>query len=266
MSLIVGLLILAIWLIFTVASQSPGVDTDLYEKGTYFPLVFGYMKIFHISRKAATALCIIPTIGTCLAFMFILTKHITAMASSGLLPPFLKKTVGPNNFPLYAHILVAVATLGENFFAQAVAVSTFSTRTATVAGCFVYLAMFYCYYIFNRRFGHMERQFTNPLGMWAAVLGSLIFLGILIILVFFHLEYKAAIIFYFAYIVLMLIFYYCYVEANQFFSTNEQKVFFRAYIINCKSIVRWSLLSLFFIFCLTSAKSKAEITWTENSL
>jgi amino acid transporter len=223
---------LSVWLIFTVAGQSPGVDFALYGIKPYFPFVYGYMNMFGVSYEAATAICVIPSIGTAIAFLYVLTKHITAMASSGLLPPILKETVGPNEFPLYAYLLVAACGFAENLFAREVAIASFSTRTATVAGCFVYLAMFYCYYVFNRRFGHMDRQFTNPLGIVAAVIGSVIFLGILIILVCFHLEYKVVIIFYLSYMGVMLIFYYCYVESHQFFSVSEQKVFFKAYIIN----------------------------------
>jgi amino acid transporter len=234
LALIVSMLVLAIWLIFTVASQSPGVTLELYQKSVYFPFVFGYMKIFHISYKAATALCIIPTIGTALAYMFIITKQITAMAASGLLPPILKKTVGPNDFPLYAHLLVALITFAENFFARAINIYSTSSRTATVAGCFVYLAMFYCYYIFTHRFGHLERNFRNPLGILSPIIGSIIFLGILIILLVFHLEYRSVTIFYFGYIGVMLLFYYFYVESHQVFSVSEQKVFFKAYIINRK--------------------------------
>lgn len=235
MLLLIGtMIVLSVWLLFTVASQAPGVSPELFQKSTLFPFVFGYMRIFGISHKAATAIAIIPSMGTAIAYFFIIAKQVTAMASSGLLPPILKTRFGPNESPLYAYLLVSSCALAANFFARYVNIYSTSTRTATIAGCFVYLSMFYCYHVFTHRYGHMDRAFRNPLGIFSAILGSLIFLGILVILLAFHLEYRVVTIFYFAYIALMIVFYYVYVESHQRFSSSEQKVFFKAYIINCE--------------------------------
>jgi amino acid transporter len=259
MLLLIGaMIVLAVWLMFTVASQAPGVTPELFQKSTLFPFVFGYMRILGISYKAATAISIVPSIGTALAYFFIIAKQVTAMASSGLLPPVLKTRFGPNDTPLYAYLLVSGCALAANFFARFVNIYSTSTRTATIAGCFVYLSMFYCYYVFTHRYGHMDRAFRNPLGWVSAVIGSVIFLGILVILLAFHLEYRVVTIFYFAYIALMVLFYYVYVESHQHFSSSEQKVFFKAYIINRKTAVLNVLIVLSLFSLVDSAEAEEE--------
>jgi amino acid transporter len=249
-SVIGTMLVLAIWLFFTASCQEPGVGKMLYGRKTFFPYVFGYMKIFGLPYNEALWICIVPSIGSAIAYHYIISKQIFAMASSGLLPPILSmKFFGshgkgkgvedtdeddPSGIPIFAFIFTAAITLGGNFFARYVNIFTSSNRTAITAGCFVYLSMFYCYYMFNRRYGHMERHFVNPLGIFAPILGSIIFLATLIILVGFHLEYLVITACFLCYIGVMLLFYYFYVETHQRFSASEQKVFFKAYIIKCE--------------------------------
>jgi hypothetical protein len=230
------MLVLAVWLFFTVSCQSPGVGKALYGRMTFFPYVFGYMKIFDLSYNHALWLCIIPSVGSSIGYHWIISKQIIAMASSGLLPPFLKMKIGPGGedgrgTPVFAFIFTASLALGANFFARYVNIYSASSRTAITAGCCVYLSMFYCYFMFNRRYGHMERHFVNPMGIISPIIGSIIFLAILIILVGFHLEYRVITACFLGYIGVMLLFYYFYVETHQRFSASEQKVFFKAYII-----------------------------------
>lgn len=233
LALISTLFLLAIWTMFTVASQYPGVTEELYGTDTLFPLVFGYEKIFNIGRKQATVIAAIPTFATAMGYLHIVGRQIKSMATSGLMPSFLKTSYGSEGTPLVAMIFVACFALGGNYFAWREGVYTTTSRISTIAGCFVYLAMFYCFYTFRRRYGHLERGFHNPLGYFSAILGGFIFLAVLIILLYFHeSEFYPVTLWYFTYIGFMLFYYYAYAESHQCFSHSEQKVFFKAYILN----------------------------------
>lgn len=223
---------------FTVASQPPGVTPQLYSDATYFPLVFGYMHIFNISYKTATAISAIPIIGSSFAYLYIIAKQVKSMANSALLPKFFSKsiTIGNQSIPIVAYIVVCIAGFAANYFAWFINLYRTSSRVASMAGCFVYLAMMFCYVQFASRYSHMERSFKNPFGVYSAIIGSVIFLAVLVILIGFHTEYRGVTILYFSYMAVMLLYYYVHVETNQKFSSMEQKVFFKAYILNCKCL------------------------------
>eukprot|EP01040_Poterioochromonas_malhamensis_P007058 gene7058-7620_t len=244
---IVTVLILAIWLMFTVASQPPGVTPQLYSDATYFPLVFGYMHIFNISYKTATAISAIPIIGSSFAYLYIIAKQVKSMANSALLPKFFSKsiTIGNQSIPIVAYIVVCIAGFAANYFAWFINLYRTSSRFAS-------------------RYSHMERSFKNPFGAYSAIIGSVIFLAVLVILIGFHTEYRGVTILYFSYMAVMLLYYYVHVETNQKFSSMEQKVFFKAYILNfnkrkkksffqkAKGDLRRNLSWLFSRFCPSS--------------
>lgn len=244
LGLIVTMLVLALWLMFTVASQPPGVTEQLYQNSTYFPLVFGYMRIFKIGYKSASAIAAFPMMGTSVVYMYIIARQIKSMASSGLLPHALNCTINlqGEEVPVVAYLVVCLIAYAANYFAFTVNIYTTCTRAATTAGCFVYLSMFYCYVVFKKRFGHCERTLKNPLGIFSAVIGSVIFGTILVMMLVFHPEFKAVPILYAIFMTVMLIYYYVYAETRQYFSSSEQKVFFKAYIVNCKNF------SLIFVY------------------
>jgi amino acid transporter len=229
--------ILAIWLLFTVVTQSPG-EKELLRPDAFFPLVFGFQHRFHISYNNALVIAAFPIFATAIIYFYLVMKQVKAMASSNLLPRFLLNSFQYEsyNFPLVASFLLCVFAFSANYFVSTVNILTTSARMAGLATCVVYLSMFYCYVIFKRRYGHMERCFTNPLGMISPILGSCIFLFLLIIIVAFNLEYKSVTICYTIYMTVMLLYYYLYAESRQCFSLQEQQVFFRAYIVKSKDI------------------------------
>lgn len=231
--LIPTLFILAIWLLFTVPSQYPGLTETLYQNSTFFPLVFGYEKMFNMSKAQATFLTSIPIAGSALAYIHLVSRQFKYMATSGLLPSIFMETFGSEETPIYSMILVAFLALAANFFAKVEDIYTTSSRTSTIAGCFVYLAMFRCFVVFRRKFKFLERTFRNPFGLIGAFLGWVIFFFVLIVLIFLQAEqYYHVTVVYFSYIALMLVYYFSWVETHQCFSVSEQKVFFKAYILN----------------------------------
>lgn len=247
--LIVSLIVLAVWLTITVTSQAPGISYQLCSFTTYFPLVFGYQKIFSMSYKHAMILAALPSFGTAFAYLHIVGKQVHSMATSGLLPSIFYLTVGAEETPVMAMILVALVAFAGNYFAYKNDIYITTSRIATIAGCFVYLSMFYCFYIFRRRYSYLERSFRNPLGLLSALIGSLIFLGLLIILLYFDQDANYPVtILYFSYIGFMVGYYYFYVETHQCFSVVEQKVFFKIYIINSKLFLLLLYNIIFYIF------------------
>jgi ethanolamine permease len=261
-SLVCIMFVLSIWLLFTVPSQPPG-ELALLSPTAYFPLAFGFQNRLGISYKDALVIGALPLIPTTLILHYFAVKQVIAMASSGLLPSFLTfslkiptwqptweklQNITMDDMYIVTHVLLCFAAFGCNYFVFAVVknVGSGTSRIMLIACSIVYLAMFYCYSVFKSRYAHMERNFTNPIGYIAPIIGSLIFLFILIILLSFNLEFKACPIFYVVFMGIMLCYYYFYAEAQQKFSPCEQQVFFRAYIINSK------LYSLLFSMTLIS--------------
>jgi amino acid transporter len=260
-SVICIMFVLAIWLLFTVPSQSPGQKALLSRK-VFFPLAFGFQDRLGLSYKDAMMLAALPIFCTFVIYFYLTVKQIIAMASSNLLPGFLLWSISIptwqptreklsnivyQDFPILAYLTLCFAGFGANSFIWTVNVLTSSSRMAGLASCFVYLAMFYCYIIFKQRYGHMERNFTNPLGYFAPLYGSIVFLFLLIVFVAFDLEFKNITIFYTVYMGVMLVYYYLWVESHQKFSLKEQQVFFKAYIVKSE-LPEFSLLLSFFFF------------------
>lgn len=237
LSLIAILFLLSLWLLVTVSSQSPGVTTTLYQHSSLFPLAFGYVDMFHVSYQQALCFSVIPSFGTCIGYSYVLAKQVHAMAKSGLLPAWLKITTGTEEgegTPLFALLAVMVFAACGLFYAWAVDPYMLLTRLTILAGCVVYLCMFTCYIVFKTRFSNLERKFRSPLGITGAVIGIAIFGFTLIVLIFFHREEYQITIVFLAYVVIMSLYYYYYAEVHQTFSATEQKVFFKAYIVNMK--------------------------------
>jgi len=234
LSLISTLFVLAIWLLFSVACQAPGVTKQLYQLPTLFPLIFGYERIFGISRLSATCIAIIPSFSTVLAYMYVVGKQVNSMAKSGLLPAIFKITVTEERVPLLGMIFVCCFATTGLFYSWWANPYTTLSRFSTLSGCIIYVSMFVCYIIFNTRYSNMERSFRNPLGIASAIFGILIFTSVFIIIISFNLEYYQVTVLFAGYLLIVTIYYYMYAETHQFFSASEQKVFFKAYIVNSK--------------------------------
>jgi amino acid transporter len=227
---------------FTVVSQEPG-QKALLKRNVIFPLVFGFQRVFNISFRNALVIAGFPVFASSIIYFYLIQKQIFAMASSKLLPtsllysitlPWKYDDTNTNHIPIIAFVLLCISAFGANYFVLTVNISTASSRMAGLATTFVYITMFYCFIIFRQRYGHMERYFTNPLGIWSAIWGILVFLFLLIILVAFNLEFQNVPILYTIVMFIFLLYYYCYAESIQCFSKEEQNAFFRAYVMKSK--------------------------------
>jgi ethanolamine permease len=271
LTLIGTLFVLAIWLMVTVSSQPPGITTELYQLDTLFPLRYGYERIFGVTRRQALCICVIPSFVTVLGYMYVVARQVTSMAKSGLMPAFFKQTVGPEQTPVYSMIFVSIFGSLGLFYSWQVNPYTTMSRFTTLAGCVVYISMFVCYLIFNTRFSNLDRTFRNPLGVVSAVAGLFIFSVIFVAMLALDTEYYPVNLMFFSYVILMIGYYYAYAETHQVFSATEQKVFFKAYIVNMKRRKKQSPFSrlyndAFRYLCCNSKKlmSKGKVFASED--
>lgn len=242
-TLIICLIILATWLMITVVSQSPGLITpELYQHSTMFPLVYGYELIFGITRRQALVLCIIPSFATPLGYMFVIGKQIQSMALSGLLPQILKETITPKLVPFNAMIAASIFAYLGLLYSWLVNPYTTLSRFATLGGCIVYILMFSCYIVCNYRYPQLPRSFRNPLGIYSAYIGILIFGASLFIMLFLSSDIPLTTVLFFLYVLFAIVYYYVVAETQQGFSADEQKLFFKVYIANLKTRQELSIL------------------------
>lgn len=96
------LTVLAIWLTFTVGCQSPGLIESFFDLHNVFPLSYGYSHALGIPLRFAPVLIITPLFGSCTGYMFAVGRQMNNMTRSGLFPPLLKATYGPDQTPIAA--------------------------------------------------------------------------------------------------------------------------------------------------------------------
>jgi amino acid transporter len=256
-TLVCVLMVIALGLIVLVASQPPGVSEPLYNFNNYFPLGYAYANMFGTTYNQTLFLCVIPLFGTCWAMMYVITKQIYSMTASGLLPEVLNKTYkfeffrwvggGDEPLPLVSYALICFVGWLIHFFVRYANRYVAHSQVATVAGCFVYMAMFYCYVVFRYQYSHMERTFRNPCGVISVIIGVIIFFVMLVYVLLVDPSHNRAVtILFFSYIGLMIIYYLAHAQTNQKFSESEQSVFFKAYIM--KSTPTFLHLPCFFLY------------------
>jgi amino acid transporter len=108
---------LAFWLLFTVASQAPGLSHELYGLGAVFPLSFEFSNLFNISQTSAALLAVLRLMSSCIAYLFAVGRQLNSMAWSGLFPPLLKKTMRLDKIPLNAMLVGSLLGLIGLLFA-----------------------------------------------------------------------------------------------------------------------------------------------------
>jgi amino acid transporter len=227
--LVSTMLVLAMWLIITVASQHPGTVGRLTSVRSLFPLVYGYMNMFKIGYNQSLVFCVIPCFGTCWAMIYIITKQLQSMASSALLPEFLLYTVTKDKIPVLCYFIVCFLAFLATCYSSAIDGLVAGSQIATSAGVVVYISMFYCYVVFKCRYSHMERTFRNPISYFSVVSGVAIF-----IFGFFYVFLVGVLILFLLYLTVVILYYFCWARTHQKFSNTEQEVFFKAYVLKSK--------------------------------
>jgi amino acid transporter len=245
-ALICTLMCIALALIFLVAAQPPGAVEKLYNFHNFFPLGYAYANMFGATYHQTLFLCVIPCFGTCWAMMYVITKQLFSMTSSGLLPEILNQTYrfdffrylghgGDEALPLVSYGLICFLGFLSTFFIRYANRFVAHAQVSSLAGCFVYLSMFYCYVKFRYRYSHMERTFRNHCGVVSVLVGALIFVVMLIyVLIIDPSRDRSVTILFFTYITFVTLYYIFHARTNQKFSESEQTVFFKAYIMKSK--------------------------------
>lgn len=229
MSAICTLFAFAIMIYFTSASQPPNMLTAAHELFTYS---YGYYNFAHVPLKYGGLFAILPLYGSAFGFMFASKHQLNAMACSGMLPALLAKRLGENRIPLYALLTTATAQYVVYLLGRLDKGFEFFPICGLFA-CMMYTGIFSSFIVFRTRFGNMHRHFINPLGIFGAVLGMLIFGYAVLTVVLLHDNYVW--ITFLVYVAIMIVYYYLHVESNQFFSKEEQDKFMKAYILNSKN-------------------------------
>lgn len=230
---ILTLLTSAFCILFATGSVSPGAEA-IYKD--LLPLNRAYEQAWQIASSAATILALPGIFSTAFGFMFAYGRQILAMSRSKLLPAFLSQTSGPQHTP------VAALTFGSLFglsvlLALYYTFPSFSRELFSICmlgSCSVYVSIFRSYLICAQRYRNLQRQFTSPLGVYGAYYGMCVFSLMVISLAFFQDSYLSLIAFS-TFVVVALVYYYSYVRKMEFLSEEEQRNFWKAYLLNASS-------------------------------
>eukprot|EP01039_Chlorochromonas_danica_P009422 gene9421-10409_t len=150
-----------------------------------------------------------------------------------------KKTV-PRSF-LWAFGIAAfsavllIITVGCN--APGVAYFITSKTNALAYGyvkgaCGIEIILLGCYWQLSKRFTTLQREFSQPFGIYAIFFSLSIYQGYLVSAMLIHPEFYRPIWIFAIYLVLMSVGYFYNVKYFQKFSAQEQEVMFKAYVIN----------------------------------
>ena len=220
-------------LLVTIAAAGvkPGVSSALFK--TRCSMCFTMVNNMDMTVEQGNLLSLFVIMGSTLGYFYSCGHQMHAMAMSGLLPQFLRHTFGPNRQPVTCFVISAVLQCAACVWLYYDFKQFSTTRMTCISVSFVYLAMFASYMVFATRFGNMQREFTSPLGMYGAVVGIVLALGLWIGTMFFQENYDAMSI-YLVFIGINVVWYFGYVQFHQFFSEEEQNKFLRAYVTNGK--------------------------------
>eukprot|EP00981_Chlorochromonas_danica_P005655 scaffold1170_cov158-Ochromonas_danica.AAC.8 len=218
-----------------------------------YPYSFGIdIVLKHINHRKSTFFSLAGVIGSSLGFSYGGARQMRAMASSGLLPPFL---VGSQHYNIYEVVtgrsaepdgvketkpVVALIVCSVLSYTLLVAgyyeIENFQIRMLRMAGiatCVEIWGMLSGYVIFSTRFSHLERGFRSPFGILGAIIGMLFFVLIFISYFGYGGEDRVAIgCSLILYIFLSLLYYIFVAKKRQFFSKEEQEKFMKAYVVN----------------------------------
>lgn len=239
----VALAAISFWMLFCVKATQTEDWSSLVESN--YPLSYGFAKNLHWDYRLAALLTIPPNMSSILGFLYAseLTTH--SMATSGLMPIFLRKTVGINQVPLNALFsCVAVQFVLLMYFW---AVSNGKNAAVMFQVCLLgatlsYVGIFGAYIRFSNRYESMERKYRSPYGTIGAYVGILVFSVTFCSIVYSNLG-NGGLFLFLAFVVVISVYYYFYAESHQCFSIVEQRSFMKAYILNAnkkRKLSRWT--------------------------
>lgn len=227
---VIVLFLTAVGVFFTSVSQSPGIE----ELGTSFlPMNYGFQKSFGWNYDEVTWLALPASYATGFGFIFMYGRQMCSMSRSGLLPKFLQHRTKAANSP---HVALMVGSVISVFALLVVYFTdvTYLNQVFYVCVLSSYstnVAVLLCFFIFRKRYAHLNRPFVSPFGYAGAVYGILVYsLGMISILGF--QADQIPLIIMCIYLSVLTVYYYFYGFQAQKLSEEEQKVLFKAYVIN----------------------------------
>ncbi|EQC29172.1 hypothetical protein SDRG_13045 [Saprolegnia diclina VS20] len=215
---------------FVSAFVPPGLDT---LATAVVPLNAGFQRLFGLSEATACLLSIPATYATIVGFIFAFRKLGGAIAHSKLLPPVCAYVSATRGTPVVVLVIgcsLSYAVCLAAFFVPSVNTHLFSV--CILSSFCSYSAQCYGYVYLRRRFGHLDRAFTSPLGIPGAIFAFCVWqLNIISILGFQTSPGVAFGAFVFLW-GLLTMYYYAYAKHHQTISDDERKILFVAHVAN----------------------------------
>jgi L-asparagine transporter-like permease len=192
------------------------------------PLNNGFMMMFGISERSATALAIPAVYATAFGFIFSYGKLLMSMSESALFPSIFRN-------PAAAYIAGSVIGYGICLLVYFVPkVQLYLFNITMLSAYAAYTSQFIGFLAMRGRFAKLPREFRNPLGVSTAILGLLIFLLGAVSVMGFQDDGHVAFISYLCLAAVSTIYYFVYARDNQKFSEDESKILFVAHVMQRK--------------------------------
>jgi ethanolamine permease len=230
-----------VWTLFFTAFGTFFVCVSLPPESNYLanslvPLQMGYHLMFHLSLKFSILLSLPALYATAFGFMFFYGRQLRAMGNAGLVNPIigqsLPKSKTPFNGLLFGSVIGYCVCLPCYFFSS---FGAYLFQLSMLCCTLIYISQFASYIVFKTILGNIKREYRSPLGVVGSVVGTIVFLLIMISIVFFQDDFYTAIAFV-VFTLLSSIYYYLYVKDRQFFSLEEKTVLMAAHVVKCNSV------------------------------
>jgi ethanolamine permease len=172
----VTLLVTAIGLLFTVASQAPGAEAVKYAK---LPLTYGFSRIFHLAYNQAVWLTLPAMFANFYGFIWAYGRQMSSMAKSGILPEMFGYMTIETDTPYVS--LIAGTIISFTFALLAfydlpnVTFQNDLKRMYMLSTYVVFVISFLAYIQFKEKYSSLTRTYSSPLGIYGAFLGIGIF-------------------------------------------------------------------------------------------
>ncbi|RYH26665.1 APC family permease [archaeon] len=225
------LFVTAMCILFATASTPPGLK-DL--PGELLPLNPGYEVVWGISSRMATVLALPGAFSTAYGFMFAYGRQLYAMSCSKLLPKFLSVTYGEHKAAASALLFGSILGLSI-LLVLYYTLPSFSRQLFNVCmlgSCIVNVYLFKAFVVCADRYSNMERQFVSPFGVYGAYYGMVVFSVMTVALAFFQDDNYLSLIVFCSFLAIICVHYHLVVRKREFFSVDEQRNFWKAYLLN----------------------------------
>lgn len=198
-----------------------------------YPFEYVFQRYYGLGKEYSAFLVLVPSFASALGFMFASMYQTHAMAMSGLLPAWLRKTEGDQRIPVRALLccaLVQYAALFASWRSRYDRTSRVFFTLSMTGASFAYCGIFATFIAFRRRFANLPRGFRSPLGEAGAAAGMFLSVVYFVCGVGFQ-EFSVLAVAYGFCVVAAVVWYKAVAERGQFFSPEEQQKFLRAYVV-----------------------------------